>query len=200
MLNISNENVTRLKTILVNPAEAHRRKKDITEKKRSSCKTCLIKDKNGTLLIENNDVKERWLQYTKELYDHPCKSDSKPFRFEEALLGLLILKEEVWWARKKAKKRKALGPDGIPKEAIKTVELGLDLVHHLLQLIYETGEVPEEMLKSVFITLPKKAGENECENFKTVSLMSHILKLLWNIVVRRIEKKAYLSIKQEQFG
>ena len=76
---------------------------------------------------------------------------------------------------KKAKKRKALGPDGIPIEAIETLEkLGLDLVHHLLQLIYESGEVPEEMLKSVFITLPKKAGSNERENFRTISLMSHI--------------------------
>ena len=57
----------------------------------------------------------------------------------------------------KARKRKALGPDGIPIEAIETLEeLGLDLLHHLLRPIYETGDVPEEMLKSVFVTLPKK--------------------------------------------
>ena len=30
--------------------------------------------------------------------------------------------------------------------------------------------------------------------------MSHFLKLLLNIVVQRIEKKARLSIKKEQFG
>ena len=30
--------------------------------------------------------------------------------------------------------------------------------------------------------------------------MSHILKLLLNIVVQRIENKAYLSIKNKQFG
>ena len=54
-------------SLVVNPAEAHRRIKDNSGKKRFSCKTCLIKDKNGTLLIENNHVKERWLQYTKEL-------------------------------------------------------------------------------------------------------------------------------------
>ena len=54
-------------SIVVNPAEAHRRSKDISGKKRYSCKTRLIKDKNGTLLIENNLLKERWLQYTKKL-------------------------------------------------------------------------------------------------------------------------------------
>ena len=120
-------------SIVVNLAEAHRRTKDTSGKERYSCKTCLIKDKNGTLLIENNDVKEHWLQYTNELYDDSCRSDSKPFRFEEPLSGPPILKEEVRWAMKKAKKRRALGPDGIPIEAIKTLEeLWLDLVHHLL--------------------------------------------------------------------
>ena len=97
---------------------------------------------------------------------------------------------------KKAKKRKALGPDGIPIEAIKTLEeLELDLMHHLLQLIFETVELPEKMLKSVFITLPKKAGANECENFGTISLISQILKLLLNIFVQRIEKKALIDEK-----
>ena len=101
---------------------------------------------------------------------------------------------------KKAKKRNALGLDGIPIEAIKAQELGLDLVHHLLKLICETGDVPEEMPKSVFITLPEKAGVNECENFMTISLMSHILKLLLNLVLQRIAKKAHLPIRNEQFG
>ena len=90
---------------------------------------------------------------------------------------------------KNAKKRKALGPDGIPIQAIKTLEeLGLDLVHHLLQLIYETGEVPEKMLKPVFITLPKRASTNECENYRTISLMSQFLNCYWTLLYKELKR------------
>ena len=94
-----------------------------------------------------------------------------------------------------------MGPDGIPIEALKPPEvIGLDLVHHLIDRIYEKGVVPDEMLKSVFVTLPKKPVATECENFVTISLMSHALKLLLRIMVQRIEKKAHFRISREQFG
>ena len=124
-----------------------------------------------------------------------------PFVFEEPLTGPPILKDEVWWAMKIAEKNKAMEPDGIPIEALKALEImGIDLVHHLIDRIYETGVVPDEMFKSVFVTLPKKPGATECENFRTISLMSHALKLLLRIMVQRIEKKAYFLISKEQFG
>ena len=81
-------------SIPVNPAGAHRRTQDISGKERYSCKTCLIKDKNGTLTIKSNDVEDHRLKHTKEIC--PCRSDSKPFRFEEPLSGPPILKEEFW--------------------------------------------------------------------------------------------------------
>ena len=60
-----------------------------------------------------------------------------------------------------------MGPDGIPIEALKALEMMvIDLVHHLIDRIYETGVVLDEMLKSVFVTLPKKPGATECENFQ----------------------------------
>ena len=121
-----------------------------------------------------------------------------PFVFEQPLSGPPILKCEVWWAMKIAKK-KAMGPDGIPIEALKALEvMGLDLVHDLIDHIYETGVVPDEMLKSVVVTLPKKPGATECENFRKISLMSQALKLLLRIMVQRIEKKAHFLISKEQ--
>ena len=139
----------------------------------------MITDENGLLLLESSEVKERWQQYTKKLYEDPKRSESMTFVFEEPLTGPAILKDEVWWAIKIAKNNKAMGPYGIPIEALKALEvMGLSLVHHLIDRIYETGVVPDEMLKSVFVTLPKKHVATECENFRTSSLMSHALKLL----------------------
>ena len=137
----------------------------------------------------------------KKLYDDPNRSEPMPFVFKEPLTGPPTIKDEVWWALKIAKKNKALGPDGIPIEALKALEaMGLDLVHYLIDRIYETGVVPNETRKSVFVTSPKKPGATECENFRTISLMSHALKLLLRIMVQKIEKKAHFLISKEQLG
>ena len=105
MLNISNENVTRLNTLYFSILRKHADELKTSGKKRCSCKTCLIKDKNGTLLIENNDVKERWLQYTKELRDDPYRSDSD-YKMLDALDGAgvddkyLRFLQFIYWKQK----------------------------------------------------------------------------------------------------
>jgi len=38
------------------------------------------------------------------------------------------------------------------------VKDGVDLLHGIFNQIYETGELPDDFLTSVFISLPKKPG------------------------------------------
>ena len=87
----------------VNPAEAHKRISELSGKPRISRRTSMIKDENGLLLLESSEVKERWQQYTKKLYDDP-NTESMTIVFEELLTGPPMLKDEVWWAMKFAKK------------------------------------------------------------------------------------------------
>ena len=71
--------------------------------------------------------------------------------------GPAILKEEVENALKTMKQGKAKGPDDIPTEVIIALEdLGIIETTKLMNNIYDTGEIPEDMKKSVFIALPKK--------------------------------------------
>jgi len=44
--------------------------------------------------------------------------------------------------------------------------------------IWETGEWPEEWTFSTFIPLPKKGDLKQCENYRTVALVSHASKIL----------------------
>lgn len=55
-----------------------------------------------------------------------------------------------------------------------------------------TGEILVEMCKSIFITIRKKLGVNECELLKTISLMSNIT-ILKN---RNISTKAKMNIAE----
>ncbi|GFO09466.1 DNA replication licensing factor mcm8 [Plakobranchus ocellatus] len=56
------------------------------------------------------------------------------------------------------------------------------------------------MLRSIFIALPKKPGATECELHRTISLMSHVTKLLLRIIMMRVRNKIKPEIAEEQCG
>ncbi|GFR59084.1 RNA-directed DNA polymerase from mobile element jockey-like [Elysia marginata] len=112
-----------------------------------------------------------------------------------------IMEEEVRNAIRKLNRNKATGPDEIPVELFDALNETC-LVHftELLNLICDTGQWPSDLKKSVFRTLQKKPGETECENHRTISLMSHTTKMLLRIVMTRIRSKIRPEIAESQFG
>ena len=101
----------------------------------------------------------------------------------------------------KSKTSKAAGPDEVVTEMLKALgDTGVNIVHSLVNKIYDSGEIPNEMLKSVFIALPKKPNTLDCDQHRTISLMSHILKLLLKIVLERCRSKIRPEIAQCQYG
>ncbi|GFN95634.1 endonuclease-reverse transcriptase [Plakobranchus ocellatus] len=79
-------------------------------------------------------------------------------------------------------------------------DFGIGKVTHLLNEIYDTGQIPTDLSKSIFIALPKKPGATECELHRTISLMSHITKILLKIIMLRIRNKIKPEIAEEQCG
>ena len=74
-----------------------------------------IKDKNSINLIEAEDIKKRWQQYTEELY----KKDLHDSDNHDGVITDLepdILECEVKWALESITTKKASGGDGIPVE------------------------------------------------------------------------------------
>ena len=96
---------------------------------------------------------------------------------------------------------KALGPDDVAIEEVEALgEFGIETVTDILNEIYDTGEIPTEMSKSIFIALPKKPGATECELHRTISLMSHVMKVLLRVIMMRERNKIRLEIAEEQCG
>ena len=92
--------------------------------------------------------------------------------------GSPIMKDEVREAMIKMKTGKATGLDGLSIELIEALEeYGIEKVTTLLNEIYDTGQIPVDMSRSIFIALPKKPGATDCELHRTISLMSHVTKL-----------------------
>ena len=50
----------------------------------------------------------------------------------------------------------------------------------LLNKIYASGFIPEDFRRSIYVTIPKKPNATECKDYRTISLMPHVMKLLLN--------------------
>ena len=116
--------------------------------------------------------------------------------------GPPIMKDQVRKAVKSMKKGKAAGPDKITVEMIESLdEFGIDIMlTDFLNAIYDSGEIPSDLSKSIIIAMPKKPGATECESHRAISLMSHITKILLNIFMARMRNTISPEIAEEQCG
>ena len=60
--------------------------------------------------------------------------------------------------------------------------------------------IPTKMKHSVFITLPKKPKAMICTEFRTISSMSHVTKLLLKIIQQRMANKIDKEVGRLQIG
>ena len=68
----------------------------------------------------------------------------------------------------------------------------------LVNLIVETHEVPEEMNILEIITLFKKGDRLSCGNYRPISLLSHIYKLIMQIIYNRISHDLIEALPKSQ--
>jgi len=175
----------------------HQRIKEVTGQK-STPKSGCIKSKTGDILMDKADILKRWSEYIEELF-HDTRGP--PPAIENIVEGPTILKEEVEHALSKMKLGKATGPDRIPAEVFLALDdLGITEITKLMNIIYDSGEIPVDMKRSIFIALPKKPGTTDCEQHRTISLMSHLTKVLLRIIMKRVRNKLDPEISETQFG
>ena len=102
------------------------------------------------------------------------------------------------------KNYKSPGNDNITKEVIEACGyIGISRLAIIMNKMYESGYIPQQMKESIFITILKKGDLLNCFNYRLISLMSHITKILsaclWsagnNLVVKktRVQETQSLS-------
>ena len=162
-----------------------------------------ITNKNGEPIYMAQDKVARWVEYIEELYN----SNDEEIKLEEEEgvdteeKGDPILRSEFNTALKELKKGKAAGVDEIPGEVLQNMgEDALNKLYDIICSIYETGEMPRDFKRSAIVTIPKKAGADKCELYRTISLLSHASKILTRIIYRRIERKIEGELADDQFG
>ena len=132
-----------------------------------------IKDQNGKLL------------FNEEVIAKTCSPTHT-----EGNKGEDILLDEITKAIEEMKTGKASGHDHLATEMLKALdEEGLRKGHNLINKIYKTGYIPPKVKESIFICLPKKPKATKYTMYWTLSLMSHLLKMLLQIILLRNRKR-----------
>ena len=112
-----------------------------------------------------------------------------------------MLKEEVEKAIKTMTDGKAMRIDEITTEGLKALdEENVDALTRFCNSIYSSGHIPIEMEQSIFIPLPKKPKAQNCTEYRTISLMSHVTKLVLKVIQQRITAKINEEVSQLQNG
>ena len=130
-------------------------------------------------LIEAEDIKKRWQEYTEELYKkcllNPDNHDAVITHLEPDMLEC-----EVKWAL----------------ESITTISVELfqilkddavKVLHSICQQIWKTQQWPQDWKESVFIPIPKKGNAKECSNYHTIALTSHASKVMLKILQAKLQ-------------
>ena len=112
-----------------------------------------------------------------------------------------ILKSEVEYAIKKLKNGKSPGIDNVSSELIKEGGPVLtQLLTDLCQQIWSTNKWLGACTTSLISPLPNNGDLKNCENYRTVSLISHSSKILLRIILNRLTPQTENILSEEQAG
>lgn len=159
-----------------------------------------VKNKEGRVLVDDNEIKERWKEYFKTLLNEENPRAGMDEGEPNDRRTTAISREEVKQALRGMNDGKATGPDNIPVEVWKSLEEeGIGWLCWLLNKIYEKEKIPDAWRCSDVVQIYKEKGDiQDCKNYRGIKLMSHTMKLYERIIERRVRGETLVG--DEQFG
>ena len=103
--------------------------------------------------------------------------------------------------KKSLKKRKSAGIDDIQAELVQAGREDVITARTTIcDKIWQTWKWPTPWSQSLVITLPKKGNLQQCQDYRTISLISHTSKVMLKIILNRLQPQAEKIIAEEQAG
>jgi hypothetical protein len=153
-----------------------------------------VKDKEGKLLTTEKEIEERWAEHFQEVLNRPAPENTPEIEEAEEDLDINTeppTKEEIIKA----------GGDCLNAELFKTdPETSAAILQPLFEEIWRKEEVPSQWTKGIIIKLPKKGAQNDCNNWRGITLLSVPSKILAKIIIQRITDSVDKSLRKEQAG
>ena len=127
-------------------------------------------------------------KYCSELYNYKVNGDPSVLNCPQTDTedDHPILRKEVEAAVQLLKNGKSAGVDNIPAELVQAGgEIIFIALTTICNKIWQSGEWPTPWTQSLVITLPKKGNLQQCQNYRTISPMSHASKVIQKILLNR---------------
>jgi len=168
----------------------------------------VIKDNNGKVLTDQDQVKNRWREHFQELYNPQTVTDPSVLmempvggRNGDPTAGLTI--QEVQAAIHRLKKHKVPGADNTTADEIQGAgNAGVELLLKLCQRCWREERFPQLWTKSVVVPIHKKKDKLSCDNYnyRSASLLSHCGKVMTSIILQRIRLRTKETLSEAQAG
>jgi hypothetical protein len=159
-----------------------------------------LRNENGGLIVQPEDVKNRWKMYMERLlnvendWDKVVECDVVEGPEER------ITEEEVENAIRKLKCRKAGGPTELVGDVLRAAgKTGVSLMTEICNLIVKEGKIPADWELSTLTPVYKGKGDPlECGSYRAIKLLEHAMKVFERVIERRLRRK--IEINGMQFG
>ena len=167
-----------------------------------------VKDENGITCTSPKAQHQRWRQHFSKVLNLQSQFDEselekveqRPMKNEMSCLPSL---EDLCEAITRLKNGKAAGSSGILPEMIRVacereefLEVLLDLVHE----VWKESKVPSDWTNTILIPIPKKGDLSSCDNWRGISLLDIVGKLVASILQRRLQVLAEEVLTESQCG
>ncbi|CAL1404025.1 unnamed protein product [Linum trigynum] len=164
---------------------------------------------DGQVLVDKVDIKNAFITHFQQRFTEPLVNRPFPVDFKKDLFSLddnfqltLPFSElEVWDAVNSCGNNKAHGPDGFTIEFFKKAWsiVKNDLVKAVDEF-YITGFVPDSIGHSFLCLIPKKESAEGLNDFRPISLVGSLNKIISKLLFRRLRPFMSKAISPQQFA
>ena len=163
--------------------------------------TYSIKDSDGNILKDENEILLRWREYFEDLLN-PVKASTRDTH-EVTHLGEdeVFTAAEVATAIKGIKSGKAAGEDEIRPEMLKALTgEGILWLTRVCQVAWKLGKTPRDWQTGVIIPIFKKGDRKQCTNYRGISLLSLPGKVYAKCLERKCREIVESKLEDGQCG
>lgn len=106
-------------------------------------------------------------------------------------LGPAISRDELYKTLKDLRDRKSMKMDDISAEVLKNLDNAMtEKLFNIITNCYEKRRIPNVFFTSKYIIIPKKRNvQNDCSNYRRISIILHGSKILQNVIKHSLKNK-----------
>lgn len=179
--------------------------KRLTGQSTSTRQTAAVKSMNGELLKSKEARMARWKEHFQEVLNREAPEEPPLEEGEEGQELEIPVEapdvEEIRTALRALRNGASPGVDQISAEMLKAdIERTSRELKRIFDLIWDQETVPVQWTKGLICKIPKRGNLQDCGNWRGVTLLPLVSKVLSKILINRIQGGVDASLRKEQAG